>query len=271
MSYYTSREEADDAWANAAYIPDADAYIDKWTQEAAAFRDRLGTSGRALLDRTYGPSNRQRYDLFQPDGTPKGLMIFIHGGYWLRFDKSFWSHFAQGGVENGWAVAMPSYDLCPAVGIPDITAQITRAIETISGEYPDLPIAITGHSAGGHLTARMLEKGRFAPELEARIARAVPISPVADLRPIMETSMNDSFKLDEATAVAESPTLSRNNLDIPITVWVGGIERPVFIEQATTLSKNWTCDLMLDKGKHHFNVIDGLRDANSALSKAVLG
>jgi len=28
---------------------------------------------------------------------------------------------------------------------------------------------------------------------------------------------------------------------------------------------------MLDNGKHHFNVIDGLRDANSALSKAVLG
>jgi len=83
--------------------------------------------------------------------------------------------------------------------------------------------------------------------------------------------MNDSFKLDEAKAIAESPTLSRNSLDIPITVWVGGIERPVFIEQATTLSKNWTCDLMLDKGKHHFNVIDGLRDANSALSKAVLG
>ena len=270
MSYYTSREEADDAWANAAYIPDADAYIDKWTQEAVAFREHLGASGRTRLDCTYGPSDRQRYDLFLPDGTPKGLMIFIHGGYWLRFDKSFWSHFAQGGVENGWAVAMPSYDLCPAVGIPDITAQITRAIETIAGEYPDLPIAITGHSAGGHLTARMLEKGRFAPELEARIARAVPISPVADLRPIMETSMNDSFKLDEATAVAESPTLSRKSLDIPITVWVGGIERPVFIEQAKEMSKAWECGLHIAEARHHFDVIDGLKDADAPLIKDLL-
>lgn len=271
MKYYTSRDEADDAWANAAYIPNAQGYIDDWTAEAADYRYRLSVSKRAILDQSYGSSDRQRYDVFLPTGTPKGLMIFIHGGYWLRFDKSFWSHFAQGGVDNGWVVALPSYDLCPAVSIPDITAQITRAIETISAEFPDLPITITGHSAGGHLTARMLEKGRFAPELETRITRAVPISPVADLRPIMETSMNDSFKLDEATAIAESPLFSRNSLDIPITVWVGGNERPVFIEQAKALSTAWDCGLHIAEGRHHFDVIDGLKQANSDLTRAVLG
>lgn len=271
MKYYTSRDEADDAWANAAYIPNAQGFIDNWTAEAADFRNRLSGSNRAQLDCSYGPSDRQRYDVFLPTGAPKGLMIFIHGGYWLRFDKSFWSHFAQGGVDNGWVVAMPSYDLCPAVSIPDITTQITRAIETISAEFPDLPITITGHSAGGHLTARMMEKGRFAPELEARVTRAVPISPVADLRPIMETSMNDSFKLDESTAIAESPVLSGNSLDIPITVWVGGSERPVFIEQARALSAAWSCGLYIAEGLHHFDVIDGLKQANSDLTHTVLG
>ncbi len=271
MKYYTSRDEADDAWANAAYIPDANGFLARWTSEAAAFRETMLSKGRAKLGQRYGESDRQAYDLFLSEDRPKGLMVFIHGGYWIRFDRSYWSHFAQGANDNGWAVAMPSYDLCPTVGIPEITAQVTRAIKTIAAQNPDLPLIIAGHSAGGHLTARMLEPGRFAPELEQRITRAVPISPVADLRPIMETSMNESFKLDEATATAESPNAGQKCLDIPITSWVGDAERPVFIEQAKTLSQNWKCDLTLDEGKHHFNVIDGLRDAASPLIKAVLG
>ena len=271
MKHYKSKAEADDAWANAAYVPEAQDIIDSWETNAAEYREKLLAEGRAQINIPYGDGERHGFDVFLPEGTPKGMMVFIHGGYWIRFDRSYWSHFAQGANENGWAVAMPSYDLCPTVGIPEITKQITRAIETVSAQNPDLPLIIAGHSAGGHLTARMLEPGRFAPEIEQRITRAVPISPVADLRPIMETSMNEQFKLDQATATAESPIAGQNSLDIPITVWVGNAERPVFIEQATTLSKNWECDLMLDAGKHHFDVIDGLKDANSDLTKTVLG
>ena len=271
MKYYKSKADADDTWANAAYIPDADSFLDRWAAEAKAFREDMSDKGRARLDQSYGPSDRQAYDLFLPEDSAKGLMVFIHGGYWLRFDKSFWSHFAKGGVDNGWAVALPSYDLCPAVGIPDITLQITRMLETVSAQFPDLPVTIVGHSAGGHLTARMVEKGRFQPELEQRICRAVPISPVADLRPLLETSMNDSLQLNEQDAIAESPVLGGNSLDIPITVWVGGNERPVFLEQAKALADVWHCGLEIAGGKHHFDVIDALKDARSGLMKALLG
>ena len=271
MKYYTSRDEADNAWANAAYIPDANSFLERWASEASAFRETLLSQGRAKLDQPYGDRERQAYDLFLPEGSAKGLLVFIHGGYWIRFDRSYWSHFAKGANDNGWAVAMPSYDLCPAVGIPEITAQVTRAIETIASQNPDLPLIITGHSAGGHLTARMLEPGRFAPETEVRVTRAIPISPVTDLRPIRETSMNVDFKLDEATAIAESPALGQNRLDIPVTVWVGANERPVFLEQAKILADKWACDHVVDEGKHHFDVIDGLREADSALTKTVLG
>jgi arylformamidase len=35
------------------------------------------------------------YDLFLPEGTPAGLAVFVHGGYWKAFDRSVWSHLAR--------------------------------------------------------------------------------------------------------------------------------------------------------------------------------
>ena len=141
--------ELDDAYANAAHIPGADAYPEKWTTAAAAFRART----LCELDLSYGESPRQRYDLFHPARLSKGLVVFLHGGYWLRFDKSIWSHLAAGPLAHGWTVAMPSYDLCPDVRITDISRQTMAAIATAPARVPG-PVRLVGHSAGCHLVAR---------------------------------------------------------------------------------------------------------------------
>ena len=53
-------------------------------------------------------------------------------------------------------------------------------------------------------------------------------------------------------------------------VWVGGQERPAFLWQARTLSEAWNCPWTVEAGRHHFDVIDGLTDPNSALMAACL-
>ncbi|MBM3648677.1 MAG: alpha/beta hydrolase, partial [Alphaproteobacteria bacterium] len=103
----------DDAYANVTHIPGAERFPPAWSAAATAFRERLGASGRARLDLGYGAAPRQRLDLFLPATEPIGLIVFVHGGYWRAFDRSSWSHLAAGATERGWAVAMPSYTLCP--------------------------------------------------------------------------------------------------------------------------------------------------------------
>jgi hypothetical protein len=103
-----------------------------------------------------------------------------------------------------------------------------------------------------------------------RVVRIVPVSPVADLRPLIETEMNKDFQLDEAGAEAESPVLCPAP-GVPVHVWVGAIERPVFIEQAGMLARVWDAGLTVEAGRHHFDVVEGLADPGSALCKAVLG
>ena len=193
----------DDAYANAAYIPGAAAYPERWRQNAAEFRDGLLSAGQAELDITYGQSTRSRLDLFLPDKAPWGLLIFVHGGYWLKFDKSYWSHLAAGPLHHGWAVAMPSYDLCPEVTIAQITRQIVQAVICAAGRV-DGGLVLSGHSAGGHLVARMLAPGMLPNAVMQRVQRVVPISPVADLRPLLQTAMNAQFGMDAAQAAAES-------------------------------------------------------------------
>lgn len=260
----------DKAYNNVDHIPGGASYPDRWAEQAAAFRDRLEAEGRARLAVPYGPGEREAMDVFWPEREqgPRGLVVFVHGGYWLKFDRSYWSHFAQGPLERGWAVAMPSYDLCPEVRIEDITGEIARAVG-IAASLVEGPIRLTGHSAGGHLVARMLAPGVLPEDVAERVKKVVPISPVSDLRPLLKTSMNDQFRMTEADAEAESPVLQPKP-GVPVTVWVGAAERAVFLDQARWLAEAWDAPWEAARDQHHFNVIDGLKAPDSPLTEALL-
>ena len=257
--------DLDDAYANAPYIPDAEGYLTRWPTQAAAYRANLGD--RALLGISHGPSERMAYDLFQPEGSSHGTIIFVHGGYWLKFGREFWSHFAAGANARGWSVAMPSYDLVPRISIAGITQQIAQAVTHVAANTSG-PISLTGHSAGGHLVARMLAPGMLHGDVLARVTRVVPISPVSDLAPLIRTSMNADFKLDDAMARAESP-LHQPTPDIPVTVRVGADERPAFLDQARWMAEAWGAEHDIATGLHHFDIIDALQDADSGLVQSL--
>lgn len=262
--------DLDDAYDNLGHIPGALDFPPRWEAATAAFRGAAQAAGTAKLDISYGDTARQSYDLFTPDGAPEGLAIFVHGGYWRRFDRSVFSHLAAGALARGWAMALPSYDLCPHVRIRTITRQIAAMVEQAAAQIPG-PLALIGHSAGGHLVARLLTPGLLSDGVAARLHRVTPISPVADLRPLLHTAMNADFRLTPEEAEAESPVLQANRLDVPVHVWVGAQERPAFLDQARWLSEAWRCPLRRAPGKHHLDVIEALTDPDSAMMTDSLG
>jgi acetyl esterase/lipase len=250
-------QDIDRAYQNGAFIPGSDAMPAAWDARAAAFRD----GARAELGLAYGADARNRFDLFHPDATARGLLVFLHGGYWLAFGRETWSHLAAGAVARGWAVAMPSYTLAPQATIPQITTEIVQAVGAASDRIAG-PVVVTGHSAGGHLAARIGNLGLD------RVARLVPISPVAELSPLMQTDMQAKLHLTPEICAAESP--ARHPLRCAAHVWVGAQERPAFLWQARLLSEEWSCPWTPEPGRHHFDVIDGLTDPNAPLTRACL-
>ncbi len=262
----------DAAYHNSGAVRNADELFNQWVERSKAFRETC----ESRLDVAYGDGERERLDLFFPKGgASKGLVMFVHGGYWKAFDKSAFSHLARGAVEMGYSVAITSYDLCPNVKITNISNQIERSLQVSSKEVEG-PVFLTGHSAGGHLVARLgCTDRRLSESLRGRIRHILGISGVYDLRPIRRTAMNEVLQLDEHEAREESPVLLEPLDNLRFTGWVGGEELAEFRRQNDAHCAVWggfetqvmTCG---EPGKNHFTVLDGLEHPESLLLRTLL-
>jgi len=257
------------AYDNRAAVPTHEEFFYAWGRDAAAYREESPPEEIA-----YGEGERERLDLFRPAGNAQGLIVFIHGGWWSFFGREYFSHLASGAVEKGWAVAMPSYTLCPNIRITGITEQMVRAVSTACDIVTEGPLVISGHSAGGHLTAMMgtVEAGLPDP-LAPRLKRLVAISGVPDLRPLMNTAMNETLKINADEAWAASPLFLTPRTGFDCIAWVGGDETAEFRCQNALLGDAWGAHVSTRRveaaGLNHFNVIAPLADKDSDLTHLV--
>jgi arylformamidase len=87
--------------------------------------------------------------------------------------------------------------------------------------------------------------------------------------------MNDDFQMTESQADAESAALKQPQGNAELLCRAGANERPEFILQSALLANIWTgfglkTSLHQAQDQHHFDVIDGLVDPQSALARALL-
>ncbi len=91
----------------------------------------------------------------------------------------------------------------------------------------------------------------------------------------MATKMNDVLRLDHHEATLESPALLMPRPGQTVACWVGADERAEFIRQSRILGDMWRgfdarMAIVEEPDRHHFNVIDGLAEANHPLIQALL-
>jgi acetyl esterase/lipase len=105
---------------------------------------------------SYGDDPSQLVELSLPDGTPRGVVVVIHGGFWkAAYDLSLGRPLAADLVEKGWAALNIEYRrVGNGGGVPSTLDDVRAAIATLDGRGLDLTRVVTlGHSAGGHLAA----------------------------------------------------------------------------------------------------------------------
>lgn len=262
-----TRAELDVAYDNAGAVANSAAKLAEWTQRSAALRERH----QDMLDLAYGPRPRNRIDLFRCGKPGSPLLVFIHGGYWLRNAKEMFACMAEGPMAAGFDVAMVGYTLAPEASLPDMVAETHTAIRWLRREGARSGIArtrliVSGWSAGGHLAAMAMGLA----EVDAGLA----ISGIFDVEPCRLFSYNEVLKLTDADAVAVSPLRQLPQRCGPLAIAYGTGELPELQRQSRDYwvalnDAGRKADLVPLAGCDHFSVLEELAAPGGQLVEAL--
>ena len=257
--------------------PDFEDYLAVWEAESARVREALACA----LDVRYGAGPNMTADLFPAASGGAPIQVFIHGGYWRAMDKDVHSFPAEGFVAAGGAAVSLNYALAPAVTLDTIVEQCRTALEWVADNAGGLNgdpgrIFVSGHSAGGHLTATMLCTDWAARGRPADLVKGgTPISGIFDLAPLMETSINDDVRLDAEAALRNSPIHNLPGTGAPLIAAVGAAETEAFVAQNRAFAEAWQArgfeaTVMEIESLHHYNVVSEMGRPGSSLTQAAL-
>jgi acetyl esterase/lipase len=289
------RTEAGDLWKRAEH----DGATAK--KPGAARMLRIWRDYAHDVDISYGEfGSRNHLDIWRrPDlepGAKAPVLLQIHGGAWMLGNKRGQAHPLMSHLaELGWVCVSVNYRLSPRSTWPDQIADVKRAIgwtkEHIAeyGGDPDW-IAITGGSAGGHLSslaALTPNEPRFQPgfeEVDTRVQAAVPFYGFYDftrddaVHPMMHAMMAKRvFKLSR-TEITEpfrlaSPITHISEDAPPFFVLHGVNDSLIPVEQARSfaarlreVSRQAVVYAEMPCAQHAFDIFGSPRAAHAAVA-----
>lgn len=268
MSIYRGMERAalDAAYNNSAAVAESSEILADWDARSRALR----AARPEHLDVRYGPEERNRIDYFvaSRDGA---VLVFIHGGYWQMRAKETFSFVAEGPLAHGINVALVAYTLAPAKRLDGIVGEVRSAIGWLAPRIADHGgdpgrIYLSGWSAGGHLTAMLID--------EPAIRGGLAISGIYDLEPIRLCYVNDKLGLDADTARRLSPLHNPPRKSNPLVVTCGTGELPELQRQSEAFAESRARAglpgrLVPLAGHNHFTILEELARPAGALTSLV--
>lgn len=110
----------------------------------------------AVTELVYAPQQQLALDLYQPAGTPQGLIIDLHGGGWFRGDKRKDADWATVLTDQGFVVVVPNYRLVPVGYYPAPLQDLALLMQWLhNSQWQDLSLGAVGSSAGGNLSVEL--------------------------------------------------------------------------------------------------------------------
>ena len=234
-----------------------------WERRSAELRARHPDH----LDLRYGPRERNRIDFLKSVQNAPTL-VFIHGGYWQMRAKEVFTLVAEGPMAHGINVALIGYTLAPEATLDQIVAEIHAGLDYLAGQLPALGadagrIAVSGWSAGGHLTAMMLS--------HRCVMAGIGISGLYDLEPIRASYLNVKLGLDEAMSRRNSPMRRADGAMKPLALVAGSAELPLLRRQTADFAghrASYGLPVSYEEipGANHFTIMEQLHSPSGRIT-----
>ncbi len=190
-------------------------------------------------DLAYGELPRQKLDLYTSAAAPaRGVVVFVHGGYWDSGDKSEYPFVADSFTNQGFITVIANYRLVPEVTFPSYAEDVALAVKWVFdnivnyGGDPE-KVFLMGHSAGAHIAALVAYDERYLEAVGAtpKLAGFVGLAGPYDFLPLAPD--------DARSRAALGPEATRAQTQ-PVN-FVGGDEAPALIAiglEDTTVNPN---------------------------------
>ena len=270
------QDQLDAQYDNVRAVPDHARWTDRWPSDSAAVRASLPNR----LDVPYAPGPRRTLDVFPARGTGNPVMLFIHGGWWRARDKEDFTFVVPHYVAAGIAVVMVEYPLVPTVTLDQLVECARQALiwtwqNAASFGADRERLHVTGHSAGGHLTAMMMSTDWAARELPRdAIKSGAALSGLYDLTPIRLCYINADTRLDAAAVKRNSPIEHLPARAAPRILAVGGKETDEFRRQQEIYAHAWhgaglPLAIVPLPGDQHYSILDSFKGPAGPLFEAV--
>jgi arylformamidase len=261
-----SRAARDAAYNVGAAVSDSAQIAERWVTASTTFRAQRPQH----IDLAYGPGERNKWDLF-PGNDPKApCLVWIHGGYWQLRNRESFSCFAEGVLARGWSAALPGYTLAPAATLTQIVQEIRNALDWLAAQGATHgiagPVILSGWSAGGHLTAMVLDH----PSVRAGLA----IAGIFELGPIRDTYLNERLKLTDQEIATLSP-LRLSSVSKPLAITYGTAEVPALVRDsreyhAHRARSHLPGPLIPVPSANHYTIMEELRSPEGVLTRTVM-
>lgn len=234
------------------------------------------------LDVPYGPGEDEVLDIFPAQQNNASIVVFIHGGAWIRGHKDNASYLAETLVPAGITYIVTNFSNIPKVTLDEMVRQNRAALAWVYRNAASFGgdasrIHVTGHSSGGHLSGMMLvtdwEKEHGLPR--DLIKGASCMSGMYDLEAVRLSHRGAYLKLDEVTCRRNSAIHNIPDYGAPLIIGCGEFDTEEFHRQPLAFAAAWQergyqHEFIELAGLHHFVVADAYKDPASPLFKALM-
>lgn len=261
------RATLDAAYNNVKAVADFPAILKDFQTRGAALYEKAVFA----RDISYGKTDRECFDLARGRSAKEPTIIYVHGGYWQTLKKEDFAFIAEGPLTLGWNVVVAEYNLAPQVSMTQIVDEVGRLLDYIAANRDQLavglgPVALVGHSAGGHLS--------LVHRAHRLLSHTMAISPLVDLEPIRLSWLNEKLNLSSTEVDLYSP-LRHIGKGTRMTIAVGAAELPELVghsrdyaAEAERLGES--AEYVPIDSRNHFSVLEELASATGVLTKALV-
>ncbi len=189
----------------------------------------------------------QKLDVFVPKNVKKGedvpVLIFVHGGNWNAGRRGLYRWFGSRLARKGMMAVVIDYPLSPTARYDDMAQSTAQAVAWVSkhaAEYSANPdrIFVSGHSAGGHLSALVALDGHYlkVAGIDSSVIKGAVMIDAAGLDMytylkdenglIEEPTYGQTFTISPAEWKKASPIFYITPNQLPLLIFQGGRTYP---------------------------------------------